>query len=228
MDRPIEFEKCFPVKSGPFRELNEDEFYNIHKNTHEILYKKGESVIKQGTKPSHILFIKKGLLKIIFQKNNREMVISLEGRGKLIGLQALFSSEVYPYSAYCCEDVKACLIDFDTVKSIILKNPPFGSRMISLINEHTFFIYHRMFCLSLNQIQGRFAHLLMFLSHSVYRKKEFITSLTKKDIAQVTNMTQESLSRVIKEFIADNLIEYTDNRIIILNYKKIKLLSIIS
>jgi CRP/FNR family transcriptional regulator len=220
------FEKLFPCKSDLFKGLNDNELNLIQKNTVEAIYKKGESVFKQGTKPYGIVFIKKGLVKISFFDNDQELVLSLESRGKIIGLQALFPSDVYPYSAFACEEVKACLFDIQTVKSIIPANPGFSSALMNLMNEYAIFIYKRMACLSLHQIHGRFAHLLLHLSLSVYKKKVFTTPLSKKDMALVTNMSQESLSRVIHDFISDNLIAFEDNRISILNYQKIKHLSI--
>ena len=223
-----DFKKFCAFRSSSFNELTEDELNLLAKNTKETIYNKGESIIKQGTKSSQIILIKKGLIKITFKKNNQELVLSLESRGRLLGLQTLFTTDVYPYSAYCCEEVDAYLIDIDTVKSIIIGNTVFGTSLIKYINEYTFFIYNRMSCLSLNQVEGRFAHLLLYLSLSIYKKKIFTTPLSKKDMAHVTNMTQESLSRVIREFVVNKIIEFEGNRISILDYKKIKHISVVS
>jgi CRP-like cAMP-binding protein len=219
--------RCFTVKPGPFNELTEDELNLINKNTIETIFTKGETILKQGTKPSHIAYIKKGLVRMSFDDNGQELVLSLECKGKLIGLQALFPSDVYPYSGFACEEVKACLFDINTVKSLILTNPKFGAALMKLMNEYAIFIYNRMACLSLNQIQGRFSHLLLYLSLSVYQKKVFSTPLSKKDMALITNMSQESLSRVIRDFISEKFIKFEGNKISILNYEKIRHLSVV-
>jgi CRP-like cAMP-binding protein len=222
-----ESEKLFTSKSVPFNELNEDELILLNKNTIETIYQKGESIIKQGTRTSHVLLIKKGLVKISFVKNDQELVLSLESRKKILGLQALFQSDLSPYSAYACEEVKACLFDINAFKSIILMNPKFGSALMKLMNEYSIFLFHRMACLTLNQIQGKFAHFLLFLSLTVYKKKTFVTPLSKKDMALVTNMTQESLSRVIRDFISDKIIDFEGNKITVLDFKKIRHLSVV-
>jgi CRP-like cAMP-binding protein len=222
-----EFGRCYTGNTGPFNELNDEELILINKNTIEAVFAKGETIVKQGTKPSHIAYIKKGLVKISFDDNGQELVLSLESKGKIIGLQALFPSDVFPYSGYACEEVKACLLDVNTVKSLILQNPRFGTALMKLMNEYAILVYNRMACLALNQIQGRFSHLLLFLSLSVYKKKVFTTPLTKKDMALVTNMSQESLSRVIREFMADKLITFEGNKISILDFEKIRHLSIV-
>jgi CRP-like cAMP-binding protein len=214
-------------KSGPFHELNDAELILINRNTVETTFKRGEIIFKQGTKPSSIAYIKKGLVKISFCQNDQELVLSLERKGKMIGLQALFPSDAYPYSGYACEAVTACLFDINTVKSLILANPRFGSVLMKLMNENAIFTYNRMACLSLKQIHGKVAHFLLFLSLEIYKKKVFATSLSKKDMALVTNMSQESFSRVLSEFISDKMIEFEGNQVSILNFEKLRHISIV-
>ena len=46
-------------------------------------------------------------------------------------------------------------------------------------------------------------------------------------MAALTNMSQESLSRVIKDFISDKLVDIKGNEITILNYEKVRHLSMV-
>jgi CRP-like cAMP-binding protein len=199
----------------------------LDKNTFVTIFKKGERIFKQGINPSHIAFIKEGLVKMSFEENGQELVLSLESSGKMIGLQALFPTDVYPYSAYACEEVEACLFDINTFKLLILNNPEFGSALMNVMNEDAIFMYNRMACLSLRQMHGKFAHFMLFLSLSVYKKAIFTTPLSKKDMALMTNMSQESFSRVAKDFISDNIIKFDGKVISILDFEKIKHFSIV-
>lgn len=214
-------------KSTPFKELSTNELIFINKSKVELNYRKGETIIKQGALAKHLVFIKTGLVKVYREHGESELVLSLEGRGKMIGFQALFEPNIYPYSIVACDDVNVCLIDITQIKTLINGNAKFASQILNLVNDESLFSYNRMTCLTLKQLHGRFADLLLCLSLRIYKKKEFSVPLSKKEMAGIVNMSQESLSRVIKDFSDDQVITMKGNKITILNFDKIKHLSFV-
>jgi len=214
-------------KSLPFKKLTVDELIQINKNRVEIKFKKGETIIKQGALAGHIVYIKSGLIKVYREHGADELILSLESKGKMIGLQAIYSQNIYPYSISAYDDVNVCLLDINAVKDLIGKNAKFGEQILNIMNEETLFSYNRMACLTLKQLHGRFADLLLCLSLRIYKRKEFKVPLSKKDMAAIMNMSQESMSRVIKDFTKDNIIDVKGNRISILNFDKVRHLSIV-
>lgn len=214
-------------KSLPFKELSVDELIQINRNRVELTFKKGETIIKQGALAAHIVYIKSGLVKVYREHGTEELVLSLESKGKMIGLQALFSQGIYPYSVTAYDDVSVCLLDLNAVKSLLSENAMFASQLLNLLNEETLFSYNRMACLTLKQLHGRFADLLLCLSLRIYKRKEFSVPLSKKDMAAIMNMSQESLSRVIKDFTSEKIVDLKGNRISILNFEKIRHLSLV-
>jgi CRP-like cAMP-binding protein len=213
--------------SLPFKELNTEELIQINKNKVEVNFKKGETIIKQGALAGHIVYVKKGLVKVYSEHANEELVLSLESRGKLLGLHAIFTQNVYAYSVYAFEDVSVCLHDINTVSSLFKNNSGFGFEMLQHLNDEILFSYERMASLSLKQLQGRFADILLCLSLRIYKRKSFTIPLSKKDLAGITKMSQESLSRVIKDFTKDKIIEYKGNKISILDFEKVRHLSLV-
>lgn len=222
-------EKCVDCscKSIPFKKLSTEELIQINKNRVEVSFKKGETIIKQGALAGHIVYIKSGLVKVFREHGQGELILSVESKGKMIGLQAIFSNNLYPYSVSAYEDVKACLLDIKSVKSLVGRNARFGEAILNIVNEESLFSYNRMACLTLKQLHGRFADLLLCLSLRIYKRKEFRVPITKKDMASITNMSQESLSRVIKDFTNDKIVEMKGNKISILNFEKIRNLSLV-
>jgi CRP/FNR family transcriptional regulator len=221
--------KCIDCecKSLPFTKLTVDELIHINKNRVDVSFKKGETIFKQGVLAGHIAFIKSGLVKVFREHGNSELILSLESRGKMIGLQAIFSQNIYPYSVSAYDDVNACLLDIDSVKDLIGKNAAFGEQILNIVNDESLFSYNRMACLTLKQLHGRFADLLLCLSLRIYKRKEFYMPLSKKDMASITNMSQESMSRVLKDFTKDKIIDLKGNKISILNFDKIRHLSVV-
>lgn len=213
--------------SLPFKELTIDELIQINKNKVEVTFKKGETIIKQGALAGHIVYIKRGLVKVCKENANEELVLALESRGKLLGLHALFTQNVYNYSVYACEDISVCLHDINAVNSFLKNNTNFSYQMLNHLNDEILFAHERMESLSLKQLHGRFADILLCLSLRIYKRKSFTIPLSKKDLAGITRMSQESLSRVIKDFNKDKIIEFKGNHITILDYDKVRHLSLV-
>lgn len=220
--------KCIDCscKSLPFKELAADELVQINKNRVELSFKKGDTIIKQGALAAHIVYIKSGLVKVIREQYNNEMVLSLETKGKMLGLHALHAKSIYPYSVVAYNDVSVCLLEVGAINTLIDSNVKFSAKMFSLLNEDALFLYERLTCLTMKQIHGRFADLLLCLSLRIYKRKTFSVPLSKKDMAHIMNMSQESFSRVLKEFTDDNIIEFKASQIKILNFEKIRNLSL--
>ena len=99
--------------------------------------------------------------------------------------------------------------------------------MLQHLNSEILFSYERMASLSLKQLHGRFADILLCLSLRIYKRKSFKVPLSKKDLAGITKMSQESLSRVIKDFTKDKIIEYKGSHISTLDFEKVRHLSIV-
>jgi len=179
--------KCIDCecKSLPFKKLSVDELIQINKNRVDVSFKKGETIFKQGALAGHIAFIKSGLVKVYIEHSGNEMILSLESKGKMIGLQAIFSQSIYPYSVSAYDDVNACLLDINSVRDLIGNNARFGEQILNIINDESLFSYNRMACLTLKQLHGRFADLLLCLSLRIYKRKEFKVPLSKKDMASI-------------------------------------------
>ena len=222
-------QKCVDCncKSLPFRKLTAEELIKINRSRTELRFRKGETIIKQGALAGHIIYIKSGLVKVFREHGNEELILAIESKGKMTGLQAIYANGIYPYSVAAYDEVDVCLIDLNALKNLVETNPKFGVEILNIINEETLFSYNRMACLTLKQLHGRFADLLLCLSLRIYKRKSFEVPLSKKDMAAVMNMSQESLSRVIKDFKKDKIIEFTGNKISILNFEKVRHLSLV-
>lgn len=221
------YKKCLGCEcmSEPFKELTHEELIQINKNRVELTFKKGETIVKQGALAGHIAYVKSGLVKVCRDHISDELVLALESRGKLLGLHALFNQNVYNYSVYACEDISVCMHDINSIAKFLKTNCNFNTEILRHLNAEILFSHERMESLSLKQLHGRFADILLCLSLRIYKRKSFKIPLTKKDLAGITLMSQESLSRVIKDFVKENIIAFKGNEITIFDYEKVRHLS---
>ncbi|WP_321348250.1 Crp/Fnr family transcriptional regulator [uncultured Draconibacterium sp.] len=221
------YKKCLGCScmSAPFKELNNEELIQINRNRVEVNFKRGENIIKQGALAGHIVYIKSGLVKVYREHANDELILSVENRGKLLGLQALYSKNIYPYSVKAYTDTSVCLHDIKSIDNFIHENAKFSASILHHLNDESLFSYNRMACLTLKQLHGRFADLLLCFSLRLFKRKKFTMPISKKDMAAITNMSQESLSRVIKEFVSERIIELKGKEITIIDFDRVRHLS---
>lgn len=217
-------ENCSCI-STPFRHLNKEELAFINRNRVEINFKKGENLCKQGTFASHIIYLKTGLIKIYSEDRPRNLVLTIESKGYFLGLQAIFKPHKFPYSAIASEDCSACLLDIKSFQELVNKNARFASGMMKKINEDVRKSYERMATVGVKQLHGRLADLLLCLSVRIYKKRRFQTSLARRDLAEITLMSNESLSRVLKDLKDDGVLAVKGNQFEVLNIEALRRIS---
>jgi CRP-like cAMP-binding protein len=203
-------------KSSCFNHLNLDELGLVDNNRLEVNYKKHELVCKQGSFATHILFLKKGLVKVYLEGKTKNHILSITPKGNLIGLPSLFGDPILHYSVVAYEDSSVCYIDINVFRKFIQENALFSAELIKLMNESTIQNYERFLSVTQKNMPGRFADALLYFSNQIYNNSSFPLSLSRKDLAEFSAMSVESLSRTIKDF--------NDNKIISVNGKTIEIL----
>jgi CRP/FNR family transcriptional regulator len=220
---PIKTKSCKVCtnKSSCFKQLSLSELEMIDENRLEINYKKGEMVCKQGSFASHILFLKKGLIKLYIEGKDKNLIIAIVPAGNLIGLPSLFGDPIFHYSAVTYEDSTVCLLNIEVFRDFTKGNAKFSSEVIKIINESTIQSYDRFSSISQKNMHGRFADVVLCLSNAIYNNAKFNISFSRKDLAELASMSIESLSRVIKEFDQDKIVSIKGKEFEIIDPKRL-------
>jgi len=212
-------------KSVCFNELTPQELSEINKNKVEISYKKDETIIKQNSFASNIFFIKKGLVKIYLESKDRDLIIEIGGKSKMLGLTSLNHTKYYKFSVVAIEDVVLCQINIEIINKIMLTNQYFNNQVISNLNTTIEKILNKLFCISHKQLQGRLADALICFSDEIYNNNKFTLGVSRKELADITNMATENVVRILKEFNDKKIIKLAGKNIEIINYVELKKLS---
>jgi len=213
-------------RSSCFNELSLNELGKVTDSKAEILYRKGETLIKQNASASHIYFIKSGLVKIHVESDNKSLILEIVGKSSMLGITSLNHSNRYNFSVTAIEDVEACEIDIDTIKGIVNNNVGFASVVIKELNRKIDKLLSKVYCLSQKNIQSRMADLLVSFSKEVFMSNEFVLTLSRHELSEVTNMATENVVRTLKEFNNKGLIELSGKKVKILDLKKLNEISL--
>jgi CRP/FNR family transcriptional regulator len=214
-----------PKDTPLFRRLTEEELEILNKNRIQLSFKKGEIINKQGAFASNIFFILKGIAKTYIEKGNKNLIISIQPAGSLIGLPSLSVDNVFHHSTKALVDTEINSYDINVIKNLMHQNPLFASEITDIINNNMVMLYDRFFSLTQKQLHGRLADILLCLSHKIYKSLDFELCMSRKDLAELTGMSTESAIRILKDFKDDKIIDITGKRLKILELEKMKRIS---
>lgn len=209
-----------------FDKLTEDELALLNENMVEVEFKKGENICKQGSFATHVLYLSSGLAKVFMESLHEKLILKIIPADNIVGLTSLFNgNNVFQYSVAAYVDSKVKLIDINIFRQIINQNAAFATEIIQIINANTVQTYGRFFCLTQKQSYGRLADIILCLSDRIYRKRSFELLLSRKDFAELSGMTTETVIRMLKKFKEDGLIEIEGKNFTIKDYDLLKKVS---
>ncbi len=193
-----------------FDHLTEEQNKLVEQNQVTVAYRKGEIIAKQGTFTTHILFICDGLAKVYYEDNNKYLILRIAAPGSLIGLTSIpLSQNVFQYTASAYVDTTVKLIDINVVRQLILENGKFAASIIDILCQISIQKNGRFFCLSHRQSYGKLADILLCLAGNIFKTDKFDLSLSRKELAELSGMSTESVIRTLKNFQDDGMIKIT-------------------
>lgn len=210
-----------PGRSDMFNFLSEKELELISNNKYEINFKKGEILKKQGTHLSHVISINSGLVKMYIEGyRGTNLILRIVKPTNFIGGPGLYFDQKHHYTVMALIDTKACLIEMNTFKNIINSNPEFAAAFIKDMSKNTLTTYERLISNTQKQIPGRIADALLYLANDIFESNTILPSITKKELSELTAMTNDSVIRILREFKNEGILKI-DNGIEILNHEKL-------
>ena len=216
----------FIQESSCFDQLTEEEKILVNKNQLTVDYKKGETICKQGSFASHIIYIEHGLVKVYLEGKPKNLILTITPSRHLVGLPSVYDgNNTFLYSVSTYVDSTVNLIDVNVFKQLLKQNANFATKIINVLNENTAQAYGRFFCLTQKQLHGRMADILLCLSQRIFKSTEFNLPLSRNDLGELTSMSTESVIRIMKDFKDNHLISVSGKNIEILDFEKMMKIS---
>jgi CRP/FNR family transcriptional regulator len=209
-----------------FDKLTDKEMQLIEDNSVLIQYKKGEIICKQGAFASHILFMQKGLAKVFLDDGVNSLVLKIIPDKNFLGLASVSEElNTFRYSAIAYIDSEIKQIDINVFRKLLNQNPNFSKEVIDILSANSVQIYGRFFCLTHKQSYGRMADIILCLSEKIFKNNEFELPLSRKDLAELTSMSPETVIRLLKKFKQEGMIDITGKNFKIIDYNRLKRIS---
>lgn len=207
--------------------LTEEELNFLNSKTLDVYYQKGEMICKQGTFASHVMILQEGLVKSFLEGNNdNNLILQIFAPVNIIGLASLYEgTSVFHHSVQAYMDSRVSLVEISAIRQAIQTNAKFASKMISTLAEQKIITSGRFFCLTKKQTYGRLADVLICLANRIYKSQKFPLQLSRKDFAELSGMSVESIARIFTKFKADGLIDVNNEYVEILDMEMLMMIS---
>lgn len=209
-----------------FDRLSQEEQAFLEESSVVINYKKGEMICKKGSFASHVMFMEKGLAKVFIDDGINTLVLKIVPSDTLFGLSSISEhNNTFQYSVSAYVDSEIRQIEIGAFKEMLVRNPLFAKEVIDTLSINSTQVNGRFFCLTHKQSYGRLADILICLSDRIFKTKDFDLPLSRKELAELSGMSQETVIRMLKKFDADGLIGLQGKSIQILDHPRLKRIS---
>ena len=214
------------IKSAAVGFLDELQLKLLGENCAEAVFKKGETIIKQDSLSSNIIYLKEGLVKTSMEWNQKHQILNIIKAPAYLGIPTTLGDKINQYSASALLETRACFIDIGTFKMLIDRNGKFAYEIIMHLCQNELNQYRRCVARSQKHVNGLVADTILFFANDIFNKSSFSLPISRSEIGDLIGTTQETVSRVLNAFNEDGLIEMKGKAIEIKNHEMLSQISI--
>jgi CRP/FNR family transcriptional regulator len=197
-------EKC-PLKCDIYLTSIEMGLENELKPVHAF-FRKHELIVKQGSDVSHAGVMVEGNAKMYVDGfNKRSIILNVLLPSNYYGMLSVYGERNYPYNVAALELNRVCMIDIDFVKRIYGLNQNFRTWLNKALGLTVSEIMDKLVSLNQKQVRGKVAGSLIYLSE-LFDSNKFNLPLTRKELAELSAITEENAVRVLTEFRREGII----------------------
>ncbi len=224
MDRYLHKTNCedCKVRSACFiqRIKKIDDFYKLEKS--HITYSKGETIIKEGTQVSHVLYVIDGLVKVYIEGPDKNIIIKILKSKDFLGLSSLFGDDTYYFSAAALTETTVCSIERESIKKLVTDCCNFARELSGWYCNSYNTMLSKCLNLGLRQLNGKLANTLLYLNREEFNGFDVFAHISRKDLAELSGMSMESVVRILSEFKNEGIIEMKGKKIHLKNLDRLE------
>jgi len=187
------------------------------------IYKKGQIIFEEGTRPAGIYCLHGGKVKVYKTGDEgRQQIVRFAKPGDIVGYRSMVSGEPYAASAAAIEDSVVCCIPTETFVDVMKKDASFSWQVMQLLSGDLRRAELQIMNLAQKPVRERLAETLLVLKE-VYGTENgspdsaINVKLSREELASVVGTATETLVRTLADLKRENLIATEKKKIRILD-----------
>jgi len=205
-----------------FKRLPQDDLQVLEKIVRVRSYARDEYIFYENDKVKGFFGIVQGRVKIYkLGFTGKEHILHILGPGEIFAEITVFWDLKYPANALAMERSTILFIPKQDFKDLLQKSPELSLHFLGVFALRLKEMVSKVEELSLKEVPSRLATYFI-LAWETEGKKEFVLDVSKHQLAGLLGTIPETLSRVIKKFKDQHLIEVQHNLIKLHNLDRLK------
>lgn len=209
-----------------FQLLSAEETDLVRAGKTQILFRKGDSLTKQGAFASYVLFIIKGLaIQYIEAEIHKSFNLRIIKPGEFVGLSSVFTKNTFNYSSVALTDCQVILVERETIAQVVKQNGEFAFNLIRRYCEQNASLTETLRAMLFKQMAGRLAESLLYLESIKANHPDIFHLLSRKNLADFAGISTESAVKLLKSFEQEAIINLQDKDIVINDKNRLEKIS---
>jgi len=194
-------------RSHLFDKLTEEELKIVNDNKQTYLVSKGDTICVAGEPIREFMYLVEGLVKLQkIDKSGKSQIVSVARPLDFVGLLTVFSNQSYQYTITALVDSRFCKIDINVMRELAAKNGQFALDILKYISNISDEIIRHTYAINSKNLRGRIAMILLDFANKYFDSDSFTLPLSRKELAELIDMTPENVIRILSEFRRDDLV----------------------
>jgi len=218
----ITCEECQSRSSSPFGVLCGKQLAQVSQSKSCTMYKKGQILFHEGTRPLGVFCVNKGKIKVYkIGFDGKEQIINIVGEGTLLGYKAMLAEESYSVSAETLEDCTICFLSRPNFLQAMSESSDLSNNLMKQVCHELGLMTESLTNQAQRTVRERLAIALLKLKDTYgldyVENGPIEINLTREDLANIVGTATETLIRLLQEFKQDELITTKGRKITIQN-----------
>ena len=206
-------DKCHIRKVMLFSELPDTAFDHLLQPIDQYIYPPGSVIYEVDSSKKFIYSIRRGMVKLVHvAEDGLSRIVRLLGPGAAIGLELLEDAKCYHHTAIAVTRVDLCKIPVATTVQLTTEHPTLCSQVGQQLQNQLDIADQWIVALSTGAARQRVAQLILVLEKFFSESNGSFVLLNREDMAAITGIAVETVSRMIAEFKRQKLLfRFQDN-----------------
>ncbi len=214
----ITCEACLARGNSLFGTLCSHRLTTISDSKSCTVYKKGQVLFHEGTRPLGVFCINRGKVKVYkLGYEGKEQITTIARDGGLLGYKALIAEETYNVSAETLEDCTVCFLPRSTFLHTLKESEEFNQQIMKQVCHDFGLMTENLTDQAQRTVRERLAITLLKLKDTygmdAHDDGPIKINLSRDDLANMVGTATETLIRLLHEFKGDHLISTQGRKI---------------
>jgi CRP/FNR family transcriptional regulator, nitrogen oxide reductase regulator len=186
---------------------------------------KGETLFRQEEPAAALHSVDEGRIRLTqLTAEGQEVVVRLCGPGDVFGGIAVLDGKSYPFTAAAVEPTRVISWKRDVLRELLKASPRLEANVLAIVGAHAREMLDRFRELATEAVPQRLARALMRLLPPQAERGEdvVIQGVTQQDLAEMAGTTLYTVSRVLSEWEADDVVRAGRGRVHVRSVRRLR------